>query len=334
MWKYFYIYCMEGQWQTPIWEDMESPIRNPWDTSTDSVAFGSREHCTAVFHLGCHYWNSSDKKLSTRTAVCLHWSYSVLSSLVLDFSFNYFLLSSRTEVLVVRGTWKEKVEDSQSRKDSSFDPGCSLPSLIHDLSLALLMHAGHSAVAHYPVAKPPYRFFPLPSFPSHFWFYSASKKKVLSPQLCCRHGATLRSGSGNWQGFKELQRKKGPSSTSQCSHPSSCCGTTETAEQNSTWERTKNYASHPDIPRTLVLTLSGTGYRAVTKPPKCFKRREVSTAVSDCTCSQKGEHLPGGDTGISYCKLPKNPVALPRFVSKALDLPHSWAFEETHYYIH
>lgn len=74
---------------------------------------------------------------------------------------------------------KEKVEDSQSRKDSSFDPGCSLPSLIHDLSLALLMHAGHSAVAHYPVAKPPYRFFPSHLSPVTSGFILPPKRK------CC-----------------------------------------------------------------------------------------------------------------------------------------------------
>lgn len=61
--KYFYTNCMARQWQTPVWEDMESPIWNPRDTSTDSVAFGSHERCTVVFHLGCHHWSLSDKKL-------------------------------------------------------------------------------------------------------------------------------------------------------------------------------------------------------------------------------------------------------------------------------
>lgn len=42
-----------------------------------------------------------------------------------------------------------------SRSSSSFHPSCSPPSLIHGLSLVLLLHSGHSTIAHYFAAKSP-----------------------------------------------------------------------------------------------------------------------------------------------------------------------------------
>lgn len=88
-----------------------------------------------------------------------------------------FLLSSRTEVLAVQGTWKEKVEDSQLVKAPLSTQAAHFPHWSMTFPLCCLCI--QAIVLWHTIQWQSHLtgFFPLPSFPSHFWLYAASKKK-------------------------------------------------------------------------------------------------------------------------------------------------------------
>lgn len=85
---------------------------------------------------------------------------------------NSFLLSSRTEVLDVQGTWKEKVEDSQLAKAPLSTQAAHFP---HWSMTFPLCHLCTEATVLWHTIQ--WQSHLTGFFPSHFWFYPASKKK-------------------------------------------------------------------------------------------------------------------------------------------------------------
>lgn len=212
----------------------------------------------AVVSLGMPLLGSKWQKTFNKNS-WMSSSYSVLSSLVLDFSFSYFwtpsFFFSRTQVLDVQGTWKETVEVFQLAKAPLSTQAVTF--LTDPWPFSLCMQA--TVLWHTIQWQSHLTGFCLPGVPPiTSGLILPPKTKVQSPQLCWGHGATMRSGTGDWYGFEELQGEKCPWSTSQCSCRSSCCGATGTTKQNNTWERTKNYPSHPDTVRIKALGKSGT----------------------------------------------------------------------------
>ena len=160
MWNCCYINCVGGRLSTP-WPLISRALHS----------------CVS---LGMPPLECSDKELSTRTAVRLHASHSVLSLFSSPWLLFQFLLdsllASRTEVLDRQCTRKEKVEDSQLAKASLSSPAAHFPHWCTTLPSCCWCTQA-TVLGHAIQWESHLRGFTLPSFPSPFRFHPASKKK-------------------------------------------------------------------------------------------------------------------------------------------------------------
>lgn len=189
-------------------------LQTPWPLHLVSVT---------VVSLGMPLLESKWQKTFNKNS-CMSSSYSVLSSLVLDFSFSYWGSGCPRYM-------ERKCRRLPAIEGSSFHPGCSLSSLIHDLVPYVCRPQCCGTLSS---GKATLQDFVFPSFSSHFRFYPASKKKSAVSSVVLRAWGNNEKWNRGLKWFWGTAGGKGSWSTSQCSHRSSCCGATGTAKQNTT----------------------------------------------------------------------------------------------------